>query len=379
MTRKRLLLAAVLLVLVVMAVLTLRMTSNRSQAKAASAENYLTQAVDRGSIRRTISASGSLTPVNLVQVGTQVSGTIARTHVDFNAAVNRGQLLAEIDTSLLDADVSQAQAQVESAQANVQLARVRHARNQSLYQQGFISLAAQDESWSTLGVAEAALKQQQAATRRAQTNRRNAEIRSPVDGIVVSREVSVGQTVAATLQTPVLFKIAQDLREMQIDTSVSEADVGLLQVGQTVNFTVDAFPDRAFSGRVHQIRNNHVVQQNVVTYTVVVRTRNEDLSLRPGMTGYVTITVGERADALRIPNAALRYEPVGAPPARDGRTANQRTVWRLQGNGAPQAVTVTLGLADNQYTEATAGELRDGDRLIIGERVQSAPLGPKLF
>jgi HlyD family secretion protein len=229
--------------------------------------------------------------------------------------------------------------------------------------------------------AQATLNQQRAALQRVASNRRNAEIRSPVAGTVISREVSVGQTVAASLQTPVLFKIAQDLREMQIEASVAEADVGLMREGQAVRFTVDAFPERVFDGRVRQIRNNYTVQQNVVTYTAVIAARNEDQALRPGMTAYVTVTVGERLDVTRIPNAALRYVPGASAPATTNTdiAANRKTVWRWDGNGAPRPVEITLGLADGRWTEVAAGELAPGQRLVVGERKAAASFGPKIF
>jgi HlyD family secretion protein len=348
---------------------------------------WLTQSVERGTVRRTISATGALTPVNLVQVGTQVSGTIAKLFVDFNAQVKAGQLLAQIDTTALDAELAQVQAQRDSAQAALDLARSQAERQLGLFEQGYIARADLDQAVTNARSAQAGLQQQQAALQRASFNRRNAEIRSPVAGTIISREVSVGQTVAASLQTPVLFKIAQDLREMQIDANVSEADVGLLNEGQAVSFTVDAFPDRVYAGRVRQIRNNHQLQQNVVTYTAVVGTRNDDLSLRPGMTGYVTVTVAEREDVPRIPNAALRYMLAASAPGISSTTAanaevaaaNRRTVWRWSGVGEPQPVAVTLGLGDGRWTEVATGNLAPGDRLVIGERQAPVSFGPKIF
>jgi HlyD family secretion protein len=377
MNRKRLVWSFLLILLVLgvtVAALVLRQRAGEKPAEP----RYLTQPVDLGAVRRTVNASGPLTPVNLVQVGTQVSGTVARIHADFNASVKPGQLLAEIDPALLEADVAQTAAQVRSAEASLALARTRLARAQSLYAQGFIARAEADDAAAQVATAQAAVAQQRAAASRAERNRRNAEIRSPVAGIVTSREVSVGQTVAASLQTPVLFKIAQDLREMQIETAVSEADVGAMREGLKVSFTVDAFPERSFEGVVHQVRNNYSVQQNVVTYTVIVRTRNDDLSLRPGMTGYVSVAVAEREQALRVPNAALRYEPKGAANTT-GATRAERTVWRLGADGTVQPVAVTLGVADNRHTEVTSGGLKEGDALVIGERGTAASFGPKFF
>lgn len=375
----------VAIVLVAAALLTSRWLASRNKA-AANAEVWLTQNVDRGAIKRTISASGTLTPVNLVQVGTQVSGTIARINADFNAQVQAGQLLAQIDTTALDAELAQAKAQRASASSALDLARTQAARQQGLFDKGYISRADVDQALANLRSAQANADQQQAVMSRAAFNRRNAEIRSPVSGTVISREVSVGQTVAASLQTPVLFKIAQDLRELQIEASVAEADVGLLREGQAVRFTVDAYPDQAYEGTVRQIRNNHQVQQNVVTYTAVITARNVDLSLRPGMTAYLTVTVGERQDVARIPNAALRYVPAAAasaPAAAADAAPNRRTVWRLAAvsdrGATPQPVEVTLGLSDGRWTELAAGQLQPGDRLVIGERRAAASFGPRMF
>lgn len=348
----------------------------------APSQSWLTQSVERGSIRRTISATGSLTPVNLIQIGTQVSGTIARLHVDFNAQVRAGQLLAEIDTTALDAELAQVQAQRASAVATLDLSSVQFERQRRLLEQGYVTQADVDQHEANYRGAKAALDQQNAALKRVQFNRRNAEIRSPVAGTVISREVSVGQTVAASLQTPVLFKIAQDLREMQIEANVAEADVGALREGQPVRFTVDAYPERMFEGTVRQIRNNHLVQQNVVTYTAVVATRNEDLALRPGMTAYMTVTVAERTDVPRVPNAALRYvpDPGDALPATGNAPApNRRVLWRWDGMAAPQAVEVTLGITDGRWTELSAGDIKVGDKLVIGSRKAVPSFGPKIF
>jgi HlyD family secretion protein len=374
MTRKILLLW-LLAVLAIAAAVVLALTSRL--AKGASPPlRYLTQQVDKGDITRSISASGALNPVNLVQVGTQVSGTLRAVHVDFNSSVAADQLLAEIDPGALDADLAQARAQVGSAQVAWAAARNKLARSQSLLAQGFVAQAETDDAQSSFETAQANVAQAQAAAARAQSNRKHAQIRSPVAGTVVSRDVAVGQTVAASLQTPVLFKIAQDLREMQIEANVSEADVGLIKEGQPVSFTVDAFAERRYSGTVHQIRNNYTVQQNVVTYSVLVRTRNDDLSLRPGMTAYVVVAVAQRTAVLRLPNAALRYEPTGSSPRAASHT---RQVWRLKADGQAEAVPVQLGLADSRVTELASGPLREGDKLVIGEPVAGGFSAPKIF
>lgn len=353
-----------------------------SRRSPGDVDPWLTQAVELGDLRRTITASGSLTPVNVVQVGTQVSGTIARLHVDFNTQVKPGQLLAELDTTALDAELAQSQAQLSGAQAALELAQSNAVRQQELFDVGFISRSGVDQALASALTAQATLDQQRAQLRRIAFNRRNAEIRSPVAGTVISREVSIGQTVAAALQTPVLFRIAQDLREMQIEASVAEADVGLLSEGQPVRFSVDAFPERMFEGRVRQIRNNHQVQQNVVTYTAVVSMRNEDSSLRPGMTAYIVVTVAERRGVMRIPNAALRYLPADDSLQHTGTAAElpHSTVWLWPGSGShPRPVAVGLGLSDGRWTEMTRGELRVGDRLVVGARKAQVSFGPKIF
>ncbi len=355
--------------------------------RAASAPvKYLTQAAELGPIRRITTASGPLTPVNQVQVGTQVSGTIKRIHVDFNDTVRTGQLLAELDTALLDADLAQARASLASAQASMALAQSNLRRSRELVSKGFLSTASLDEQENTVRTAQALTEQQEAAVTRAQTNLRNARIVSPVSGTVVSRDVSVGQTVAAALNTPVLFRIAQDLREMQIEASVSEADIGTMRAGQTVDFTVDALPGQSFAGTVWQIRNNYTVQQNVVTYTVVIKTRNDTLELRPGMTGYVRVTVAERSQVVRIPNAALRYEPLattrsGAVAKSNAALATQteRTLWKLDASGQSVGVIVKMGISDGRFTELLGGDIKAGDALIIGEPASSGEFGPKIF
>lgn len=344
-----------------------------SRPAAPPPDRYLTQPVDRGDIARTVHATGSLAPLLQVQVGTQVSGTIAKLRVDFNSPVKAGQLLAELDTRTLDADLASAQAALSGARASQALASQRFTRAEGLHGQGFISRDELELARSNLASASAQVEQSQAQLTRAQTNRRMAEIRSPVDGVVVAREVSEGQVVAASFNTPVLFRIAQDLRAMQIEAQVSEADIGLLREGQPVEFNVDAFPGQTFTGRVEQIRNNNQVQQNVVTYTVIAHLRNEDLRLRPGMTAYLRVEVAKATQALRVPNAALRYRPSGSP-----NVASQ--VWRLKADGQIEPIALQPGLDDKRHTEALDKALREGDRLVIGERgAVSGPQAPKFF
>lgn len=344
-------------------------------------EKYLTRPVDQGDITRVVRASGALNPVNLVQVGAQVSGTIRRLQVDYNSTVRAGQLLAELDATLLEADLAQANAQLRNAIVNLEAAQIKFRRTQRLFSEGFYSSAELDSALAAMEIAQAQVQQQRALLSRAQTNLGFTKIYSPVNGTVVSKEVSIGQTITASLQTPLLFKIAQDLRELQIETNVSEADIGLLQEGQEVAFTVDAFPSRTYRGKLSQIRNNHSLQQNVVTYTAVVRTLNDDLTLRPGMTAYVTISVASRHGVTRVPNAALRYEPPKSVSTNAAASSsdNQKVVWRTDSSGQLQSVPVVLGLGDGRYSELLSGELRSGDLLIIGDKVGSSFSGPKIF
>jgi HlyD family secretion protein len=373
----------VVLLIAALAVVFLVRNNAREQSKDTGATKWLTQSLDSGSVSRVISASGALNPVNQVQVGTQVSGTVKRILVDFNSQVQKGELLAEIDTTLLEAELASAEAAVAVARSNLGLARQKLDRNQALYEQKFISSAALDEYKAAFASSDASVRQQEANARRIRTNLANAAIRSPVSGIVVSRDVSVGQTVQASFSTPVLFKIAQDLTQMQIDANVTEADVGLMKEGQEVRFTVDAFPDQGFQGVVHQIRNNYNVQQNVVTYTVVIRVQNKELNLRPGMTGYVNVNVAKRDNVLRLPNAALRFTPTASTDNEAVRlpqiSAQQRVVWQALPDGNVKPVVIGVGLSDNQFTEVVSNELKVGDAIVVAERPQSKSFGPKIF
>ena len=280
----------------------------KSTAESAKPK-YRTQAVDRGSIVQRISANGTLNPVTVVNVGTQISGTVIRLNADFNSTVKKGQVLAELDPSLLKAQIDQSEATRRSLMATWTLARSTLDRNQSLRDRGFISDSALDTARRDLDSASAQIAALRAQIERDKTNLSYSVIRSPIDGIVVDRSVDVGQTVAASFQTPTLFKIARDLMAMQIDTSVAEADIGAIRPGMPVAFTVDAFREREFGGVVRIVRLNPTVQQNVVTYNVVIDVKNDAGVLLPGMTAQVAIVTQRRDNVLRIPNAALRFRP----------------------------------------------------------------------
>ena len=280
---------------------------------------YTTVTLDRGNIIRTVSANGTLNPVVLVNVGTQVSGTIQKLHADFNDRVKAGQVLVELDPSLFRAALDQSKAQLGNAQASLKLAISNAGRTRALYEKGYVARADWDQAEQTIGSGRAQVEAASALVRRDETNLRYSVIKSPVSGIVVSRNVDVGQTVAASFQTPVLFSIAENLRRMQIDTTVAEADVGGVKVGQVATFTVDAFPGKEYQGRVRQIRLNSQVLQNVVTYNVVIDVANPDQTLLPGMTAFVSVAVARRENVLRVPLSAIRYKP--ADPDRDKRSS----------------------------------------------------------
>ncbi len=327
-------------------------------------QRYKTESVDRGDIAPSISANGTLNPVSVVNVGTQISGTILRLHANFNDQVSAGQILAELDPALLNAGLKQSEANLQSAQANLRLADTKEARTRTLVAKGFIAKAELDQAVQTLDAAKAQLALAKAQVERDQANLRYSVIRSPVSGVVIARSIDVGQTVAASFQTPTLFQIAQDLTEMQIDTSIAEADIGRVRLGQEVTFGVDTFPDKTYVGNVRQIRLNPTIQQNVVTYNVVLGAKNADGSLLPGMTAHVQIATERRQSVLRVPNAALRYKPRDEdnPPKGGGQR-----FYKLV-DGKPAAITVKTGAADAGYTEITGGELRAGDQVIVRER-----------
>ncbi|NLF38197.1 efflux RND transporter periplasmic adaptor subunit [bacterium] len=335
--------------------------------------------VTRGPITVTISASGTINPVATVLVGSQVSGRIQDLYADYNSVVTAGQVVARLEQSPFRTRVRQSEASVAKAKAAVAFAKATLARQQMLAGKNFASQADLDDAQAKYQQAVAEEMQAQAQLESAQIDYEHTTIYSPVDGIVQSRSVDVGQTVAASLQAPTLFTIAADLSKMQIEAKVDEADVGQVEVGQPVSFTVDAFPERTFTGTVFQVRNSPVMDQNVVTYDTIVRVDNEELRLRPGMTANVTVLVAGRDNALRVPNAALRFRPAsaqpraqgaaaGRPAARTGAEAGRKpgpTVYTLR-NGAPEPVEVTTGLADVSYTEIVSG-LEESEAVIIAQ------------
>lgn len=336
-----------------------------------STERYKTQAAEAGDITQTVSANGTLNPVVLVSVGTQVSGTVKKLYVDFNDRVKEGQILMELDASLFQAQAQQSEANVHNAQAALELAVANEARSRALYAQEYVSKQEFDQAVQALRSARAQLALAQAQFAKDRTNLAYSVIRSPVSGVVVDRAVDVGQTVAASFQTPTLFKIARDLQKMQIDSSFAEADVGNVKEGQTVRFTVDAFPNRSFKGTVRQVRLNPTTQQNVVTYDVVVGVDNPEQILMPGMTAYVNIIVASRNNVLVVPNAALRFKPQDAAARGekrkgrdDRREAAVGTVY-VPENNQLKPVSVAIGITDNRSTEVLSGALKAGDQVVV--------------
>ena len=344
-------------------------------------ERYKTQAVEVGNVSQTVSANGTLNPVVLVSVGTQVSGTVKKLYTDFNHQVKQGQILMELDASLFQAQVRQSEANVASAEAALELAVANEARTRGLYAKEYVSKQELDQATQAMKSAGAQVALARAQAEKDRTNLGYSIIRSPVSGVVVDRTVDVGQTVAASFQTPTLFKIAQDLKQMQIDSSFAEADIGAIRDGQPVRFTVDAFPNRSFNAKVRQVRLNPTTQQNVVTYDVVVAVDNPEQILMPGMTAYVNIVVAERKDVLLVPNAALRFKPQDAaekPKKRNGGGRGQGkgkqdkdkqegvsgTVYILAGTQL-KPVKVKTGITDNRVTEVLGGDLKEGDQLVV--------------
>jgi HlyD family secretion protein len=355
------------------------------------APEYVAERVDRGPISATVTATGTVNPVTTVQVGTYVSGPIQTVAADFNTPVKQGQLLARIDprpfqVKLDDARAAgaNARARLEKDRAAAALKAVTLERSRALARDGIVSqsdldlaLSEERQARSQLALDEADILSAEARVKEAEVNLAYTDIVSPVNGTVVSRNVDVGQTVAASFQTPTLFLVAEDLTKMQVNASVSESDIGTVAVGQEAAFSVDAFPSDTFRGRVEQVRNAPVTVLNVVTYDVIVGIDNGDLRLRPGMTANVTITTAHREDALRVPTRALRFRP--PEPEGDGAVAAPATppagarVWLLDGSRTPEVRAVETGIADDQFTEIVSG-VDEGTRVITA--IKRAPVAP---
>jgi HlyD family secretion protein len=391
--------------------------------------SYKTAKIERGSIVSTVAATGNLSAVITVQVGTQVSGTIQKLYVDYNSRVKKGQPIAEIDPALFNASVEQSQGNFLNAEANRQKANVALVdaertvkRNKQLLADGIISQSDYDVVETALQSARAGVKaaegsvaQTRGALMQAKTNLHYSVIRSPVDGVVISRAIDVGQTVAASFSTPTLFTIAQDLTKMQIEVSVDEADISRIKLAQKASFTVDSYPEQTFRGKVTQIRSAPIITQNVVTYVVVVSVDNSDLKLMPGMTANVSVEAAKKEDVLKLPPAALRFKPKskgddakekgkgemagvdaqrpagsggpsGGSKGGSGKTRGKNQQVYLLKEGKPLAVPVTTGIANNNSIELVEGALKEGDEVIVeqvgGDTKKKAaaggsPMGPR--
>ncbi|MBM3287298.1 MAG: efflux RND transporter periplasmic adaptor subunit [Candidatus Eisenbacteria bacterium] len=346
--------AAVLLVLAIVTLVWIR------RAGRDDAALYRTEPVQRGDVRLQITATGTLNAMTTVQVGSQISGTIDALHADFNSQVRQGQLLAQIDPTFLKAQVAQSEADLERAEVARRQADRDYARQTPLREQGLASQAEIDAAETALEAARASVKSAEAALQRAKTNLRYATILSPIDGIVVSRNVDVGQTVAASLQAPTLFTIANDLTRMQLEASVDEADIGLVELGQTVTFTVDAYPERVFRGTVEQIRLSPKTDQNVVSYTVIVHVANPEQKLLPGMTANATFQVAEALGTLMVPAAALRFRPGSSERTRPG------TLHVMDNGGRLRRISARPGISDGTYTAVASDSLSEGMQVVVG-------------
>jgi HlyD family secretion protein len=380
--------------------------------------SYRQVEVTRGDIESRVSATGTLNPVDQVEIGSQVSGTIEKLYVDYNSRVTAGQVLAQIDPALFKANQSQAEANVQKAKVSVADGERALGRAKDLKQQGLISQAELDAAQTTHESRLADLRQAEAALELAQVNLANTTITSPISGFVISRSIDVGQTVAASLQAPKLFVIARDLSEMELEARVDEADIGQVQEGLPVTFTVDSYADRTFEGRVRQVRAEPIEESGVVSYVTVVRVRNPEGKLLPGMTANVTIITAERDNVLRVANAALRWKPKAEARDGDGRRASGTTSGgaasarnesgaasaagraragaasaspgRQTGDGSrmggrastvyvlppgsktPQPVAIRTGITDGTITEVLDGALQEGSKVVIGEASSAA-------
>jgi HlyD family secretion protein len=364
---------------------------------------YRTAAIDKGDVTQTVTATGAVSAVITVKVGSQVSGIISKLYVDFNSQVKKGALLAELDPTPFQEKVNASEAALQKAQVDERNAAIALRRQTAMKAQGLTPEADFDSAQANYDSAKASVAQANAALKQTHTDLGYTKIVAPIDGVVVDRQYDVGQTVAASFQAPMLFQIAQDLTKMQVAADVSESDIGRVQMGEPVKFTVDAYPDRQFRGKVAQIRLIATVNQNVVTYPVIVEVSNPDLLLRPTMTANVTIDVATVHDTLRVPNAALRWKPEGTTVAaattgqggagQGGTAAMARQAGQTGGAGAggagrpgggrggarpttiyepqgpkddPKPVEIRTGITDGRFTQIVSGEVKPGDTVIVG-------------
>ena len=329
---------------------------------------YITLDITRGDLRQVVTATGEIQPVNTVNVGSQVSGTIDNLYVDFNTKVKKGDVLLTIEPSVLQATVDESKASLDSAISQRNFAKNEYERNKMLYDEGFIARAEMEQSQTQYEQAEQSVKRAQSTYDRAVTNLGYATITSPVDGTVISRKVDVGQTVAASFQTPDLFEIAEDLTKMQIETAVSEADIGMIKEDQPVTFTVDAYPTETFNGIVRQIRLSPTTTSNVVVYTVVIDVDNSQLRLMPGMTAFVTIIISEKDNVWRAANSAFlvrSFDRFLTPEQINGATPVSHLAILRDNNVI--MIPYSKGLTTATETEVISDEIQMGDKIVVGK------------
>ena len=351
--------------LVVILIIIVPFVMNKKNGKA----QYLSEPIQKRTITQIVEATGTIEPINTVSIGSQVSGRIDEIFVDYNSHVEKGQLLAQIDTSLFKAQLQQAEANINNAKATLQKNKAlldydtkTYHRYKNLYERNLVSKNDLDEAESAyksdlaqVSAARASIMQAEANYATASANMGYTKIVSPVKGIVISKEVEVGQTVAASFQTPTLFTVAEDLTKMQIETSVSEADIGKVSVGQDVNYTLDGYPDLVFTGKVSQVRLSPTTESNVVTYTVIIEVENNEGKLLPGMTANVSIITGKKEDILTVPNVALKFTVAGNTQKYD-----KKGIW-INKKGKPVRINIETGVSDDNYTEIISDKIKEGD------------------
>jgi len=348
-------------VVLIVLIIFLGITNNVNKKK-----KYITIDITRGDITQTVTASGEIQPVNTVNVGSQVSGTIEDIFVDYNSHVSKGDILLTIEPSVLKSSVDEAKASLESMKSELKYSESEYERNKMLYNDGFISRAEMEKSQTVYEQAQQAVNKAQYSYDRAVTNLGYATITSPVDGTVISRKVDKGQTVAASFQTPDLFEIAEDLSKMQIETAVSEADIGMIKEGQTVSFTVDAYPNQTFQGNVRQIRLSPTNVSNVVVYTVVIDVDNSDLRLMPGMTAFVTVVVADAKDAWKTKNSGLLIRSYKNIIDNVPDDITPKTHLVIQRGDDIVFVPYKKGLTTPTETQIISDEIKDKDKMVIG-------------
>jgi HlyD family secretion protein len=367
--------------------------SLRSDSREENGVKYITVPVEKGTLKAEINSTGTIKPLVEVLVGSQVSGTIKELYADFESVVKQGQLIALIDPATYQAKVAQAKANLLSAKANVSKAEAavtdavrNYRRKEDLLKTNAVSQSDFDTAETNLDSARAALDVAKATVAQMEANLQEADVQlnytrivAPVNGVVTSRSMDIGQTVTASFQTPVLFKIAEDLTRMQVYASVDEADIGRVKVGQNATFTVPAFPDEFFTASVTQIRNDPQIQQNVVTYNVILDVDNTDLKLRPGMTTSVQILLNEVENAVLVPDQAFRYSPKSQKFDVQPLKSGERRVWKLESDGRIRPIAVKIGLVGNERAQIISDEVKPGDRVVVDETVKKKGdgAGPK--